>query len=137
MREAIPYLIFDGNCREAMTFYQSCLGGELYMMTFGEAAQKTPPEAKDLLMHARLTNGSTVLMASDNAFEKGYTQGNSSWMCLTCDSNEEVDRLYAALNGGGKDSVAPHDAFWGSYFSMFTDRFGFHWMLSHDRVQQK
>jgi PhnB protein len=37
MKEATPYLIFNGNCREAMTFYQSCLGGELNVMTFGEA----------------------------------------------------------------------------------------------------
>ena len=24
-----PFLLFDGNCAEAMAFYQSCLGGEL------------------------------------------------------------------------------------------------------------
>jgi PhnB protein len=31
MKEATPYLVFNGNCREAMTFYQSCLGGEQRM----------------------------------------------------------------------------------------------------------
>ena len=25
----MPYLLFDGNCAEAMAFYQGCLGGEL------------------------------------------------------------------------------------------------------------
>lgn len=24
-----PFLLFDGNCAEAMKFYQSCFGGEL------------------------------------------------------------------------------------------------------------
>ncbi len=24
-----PFLLFEGNCAEAMQFYQSCLGGEL------------------------------------------------------------------------------------------------------------
>jgi uncharacterized glyoxalase superfamily protein PhnB len=24
-----PFLLFDGNCAEAMVFYQACLGGEL------------------------------------------------------------------------------------------------------------
>lgn len=44
MKEITPYLNFDGNCREAMTFYQRCLGGELNVMTFGEAGFDSPPE---------------------------------------------------------------------------------------------
>ena len=31
-----PYLTFPGTAREAMTFYQSVLGGELTISTFGE-----------------------------------------------------------------------------------------------------
>ena len=27
MKAITPYLVFDGNCREAMTFYQQALGG--------------------------------------------------------------------------------------------------------------
>jgi len=136
MKGATPYLIFDGNCREAMTFYQSCLGGELYTMTFGEAQQNAPPEAKDRLIHARLASGSMALMASDNMPGMDYKQGNNVWINLDCDSDAEVDKVYAAMNGGGKDSMAPHDAFWGAYFSMFTDRFGFNWMLSHGKPNQ-
>lgn len=37
MKEITPYLNFGGNCREAMTFYQRCLGGELTVGTFGES----------------------------------------------------------------------------------------------------
>ena len=32
-----PYLNFDGNAREAMEFYQSVLGGELLVHTFGDS----------------------------------------------------------------------------------------------------
>jgi uncharacterized glyoxalase superfamily protein PhnB len=38
-----PYLLFNGNCREAMSFYQGCFGGQLSLMTIGE-----PPMAKDM-----------------------------------------------------------------------------------------
>jgi PhnB protein len=136
MKGATPYLIFNGNCREAMTFYQSCLGGELNVMTFGEAGQKSAPEEKDRVMHARLANGSLVLMASDNMPGMDYTQGNNVWTTLDFDSDEEVDRLYAILNAGGKDAMAPSDTFWGAYFAMLTDRFGFHWMLNHGKPNQ-
>lgn len=133
MNGTTPYLIFNGNCREAMTFYQSCLGGELATMTFGEAQQNTAPEAKDRLIHARLANGPMVLMASDNMPGMDYRQGNDVFNSLDCDSDEEVDKLYAALSSGGKTSMPPADAFWGAYFAMFTDRFGFNWMLSHGK----
>ncbi len=31
------YLTFNGNCREAMTFYSDCLEGELTFQTIGES----------------------------------------------------------------------------------------------------
>ena len=35
-----PYLLFDGNCAEAMTFYKACLGGELTITTLGDSPMK-------------------------------------------------------------------------------------------------
>lgn len=136
MKEITPYLNFDGNCREAMTFYQRCLGGELHVMTFGEGEFDSPPEAKDRLIHARLTRGSTVLMASDTMPGMPYRQGNSAWLNLSCESAEEVDRLYPALADGGSGAMPPHDSFWGARFAMLTDRFGVHWMLNYERAKQ-
>ena len=31
------YLTFNGNCREAMSFYQDCLGGDLVLQTIGDS----------------------------------------------------------------------------------------------------
>ena len=31
MTNAVAYLFFDGNCREAATFYSKCLGAELFL----------------------------------------------------------------------------------------------------------
>ena len=31
-----PFLLFDGNCAEAMAFYQACLGGELTVTKVGD-----------------------------------------------------------------------------------------------------
>lgn len=132
MKEITPYLNFDGNCREAMTFYQQCLGGELNITTFGESGFDSPGETRDRLMHARLTGGSTLLMASDTMPGMQYQQGNNVWLSLACESAEEVDKLYPVLSDGGKGTMAPNDPFWGGRFAMLTDRFGVHWMLSHE-----
>ena len=37
------YLNFDGNCREAMTFYQQALGAEMEVQTFGDVKMEMPP----------------------------------------------------------------------------------------------
>ncbi|MDQ2888956.1 MAG: VOC family protein [Gemmatimonadota bacterium] len=136
MGAIVPYLNFDGNCREAMKFYNECLGGDLALTTFGEVDAKTAPESRDRLMHARITKDSKVLlMASDTMTGMPYVRGTNFWLSLGCDTDQEVDKLYGLLAAGGKESMAPHDAFWNARFAMFTDKYGINWMLNHERMQ--
>ena len=77
-----PYLNFNGKTAEAMRFYQSILGGELTMQTFGEAKMAQSPEEKDLIVHAALTNGSLSLMASDTHPNQPTKFGDNVHMSL-------------------------------------------------------
>jgi PhnB protein len=133
MTEIVTYLNFDGNAREAMTFYAKCLGAELQLMPFSEMPGNHPPEAKDRIMHARIskgTNGSTALMASDTMPGMAFHPGNNFSVSVQCESMEEIDRIFAALSEGGKISMPLADQFWGARFGMLTDKFGVHWMLN-------
>ena len=63
-----PYLLFDGNCEEALGAYAKILGGKIVaMMPFAESpmADKTPAEWRKKILHARLEFGDNALMASD------------------------------------------------------------------------
>jgi PhnB protein len=138
MKEINAYLIFNGNCREAMTFYQKCLGAELQMMPFSDMpGDKVPPEAKDRLMHARLTKGATVLMASDNMPGMPFQQGDNFSVSLNCDSVQEIEKLFSGLSDNGKVTMPLGETFWAARFGMFTDQFGINWMLNLDKPQQK
>ena len=135
MPVATPYLNFDGDCREAMKFYHECLGGELTVMTFGEIDPNTVPEAKNRVMHAKITNGqATVIMASDTMVGTPYLRGNGVFISLNCATDEEVDSLFSSMSAGGKATMEPQDTFWNAHFAMFTDKFGFNWMLNHDKA---
>lgn len=136
MKEIQPYLIFDGDCREAMTFYAKCIGAELQTSTFGEADPKTPPEGKDRLIHARLAKNATVLMASDSGPGMPVRKGDNVWLSFSCESDAEVESLFKSLGAAGKTTMAPHDAFWGARFAMLADRFGINWMLNHERPKK-
>ena len=131
MKSFGPYLHFDGNTREAMTFYQKCLDAELEIQTFGDV--KAPfPGSEDRVMHARLSKGSAVLMASDPMADAPFIPGNNVWLSQDCESIEEIERLFLAFGEGGHVIMPLEDTFWGARFGMLTDKFGTQWMFNHE-----
>ena len=119
------YLNFDGNCREAMTFYKECLGGEVFFMPF-------EGQAKDRIMHASLKTGPAVLMASDTMPEHKHQPGNNFAVAVACESAEEIERVFAAFAAKGKVAMPLADMFWGARFGMIADQFGINWMFNFE-----
>lgn len=137
------YLTFNGNCKEAFDFYRSVLGGNYsHFNTFGEMPQDegTPPihkEDKNKVMHVSLPiSEHTVLMGSDTGGEwaKDFKQGNNFSVSISTDEKEEADRIFKGLSKGGNVMMPMNNTFWGSYFGMFTDKFGVNWMVSFDKT---
>lgn len=124
------FLLFNGNCREAMEFYRTCLGGELQLNTVGESpvAAQMPPEKHDKIIYSMLTSGDIVLMASDMVGDEEYGHGNTAFLCLVCDSDQELDTLFSKLSDGGSITQRPKQDFFGR-FGALTDRYGFSWMF--------
>jgi len=129
------YLTFAGNCREAMTFYKECLGGELTLQTIGESpmAGKLPPQMKECILHATLTKGAMVLMGSDMVDEKGLVKGNAVSLTLECSSEKEIRAFYGNLSAEGEATHPLEDTFWGALFGDLTDKFGNHWLFNFDK----
>jgi PhnB protein len=136
MAQVNAYLHFDGNCRQAMTFYKESLGGELNVMTMGESpmAAQTPPEAKDKVMHSQLKNGAFVIMASDMTGPGGLKKGSQISLTIDCSSNKEADVFFSKLSAGGKVAHPMKEEFFG-YYGDLTDKFGIDWMVSHMKPQ--
>ena len=131
-REITPYLMFDGSCKAAMTFYQQVLGGKLDVMTYGQSDPNASAADKDKVIHARLESGQTVIMASDSGHGIAVKDGDDVWLSLQCGPASEVDAIYAKLSAGGQTPQPPQDAFWGARFGMLVDKFGVQWMLNSD-----
>lgn len=67
MLNTMPFLLFDGNCAEAMAFYQSCLGGELTVTKAADTPMRAqlPPEQHQRVVNAHLKHNAVGLTASD------------------------------------------------------------------------
>jgi PhnB protein len=132
MKSVTTYLMFSGNCRQAMTFYQQGLGGDLELRPFPDDQGKPSTDPNAGIMHARLTRaGAPILMASDTP--SGETiQGNNFNVSIDCESLDELERYFNALSQGGKVRLPLSDMFWGARFGMLTDQFGIQWMFNYD-----
>ena len=125
------YLFFDGNCAEAMRFYERTLGGKIEMsMTYGESPepQQCPAGSQDRIMHSSLDIDGRRLMASDTP--AGQSKGmNGFALSLNYPTVDEARRVFDALCEGGSAMMPFSKTFWAEGFGMLTDRFGTPWMV--------
>jgi PhnB protein len=132
MNKLIIYLTFNGNCREAMKFYQRCLGGDLYFQTIAESpmAEKLPDHMKNYILQAVLQKDDVQLMASDMVADEGLKKGNAISICVNCNSKQELKTLYSRLSKGVWSSRPIEKTFWNSWFAELKDKYGNHWLLN-------
>lgn len=129
--QVVPYLSFNGNCREAFELYREVLGGTLgEFHTFGEMPGEVPPAVRDLVMHARLdVAGGGALMGSD-AWEGMFEPCQGMSVSLHPSSVSEGRRIFQKLAEGGAVTMPFEPTFWCPGFGMLKDRFGISWMLN-------
>lgn len=124
-----PYLAFNGNCNEAMNFYKTVFGGKLEIKTFADMPGETSEKEKNKVMHARLLFNDMEIMASDSMRGQEAVNGTSVALSLEYEDLKEAERIFKELSEEGKVLMPFEKAFWGAKFGMFTDKFGFQWMV--------
>ncbi|MGC4038999.1 MAG: VOC family protein [Chitinophagaceae bacterium] len=124
-----PYLNFFGRCKEAMNFYKEVFGGELTINLAGDSPAKDqmPPELHDKVLHSHLKNATLDIMATDMA-PTSPVEGNTVYLAVICNGEDEVKNLFAKLSEGGKIEQPLQKAFFG-WFGSLEDKFGKHWMF--------
>jgi PhnB protein len=133
------YLTFNGNCAEAMHFYEKVLDAKLEMlMTAGQSpmAAQVPAEYADRVVHARLALNGGVLMASDVMPGCGGTfNGMHGFsMTVTYPTAEEAARRFDALSAGANVTMPLQKTFYAEASGMLTDRFGMPWIINGNLI---
>ena len=130
-----PYLNFDGDCEAAFRFYAEVLGGRIEtMMTHRDSpvAADTPVEWQDKILHAYLTVGDAVLMASD-APPGMYSRPQGLYVSIGLSDPAQAERIFKALADGGTVQMPFEETFWAYRFGMLVDRFGTPWMINCEK----
>ncbi|MGA2524868.1 MAG: VOC family protein [Candidatus Bathyarchaeia archaeon] len=136
MIKTYPFLLFDGNCAEAMTFYHKCLGGELSLTRLGDTPMKEmfPPEKRNRIINAHLKNGDVDISATDWMASPAFNpvQGNTFAIFVTGKTYDELKAVFDKLSEGADKTPVRfqelHDLPIGVY-GQFHDKYGVPWIF--------
>ena len=129
-----PYLIFNGNCEEALKFYEQTLEGKIEALFHFEgtpAAESAPPEWRHKVLHATLVVDDQRLMASD-APPGHYEQPKGISVSISLKDRARGEKIFNALAENGTVQMPFAATFWSSGFGMCIDRFGIPWLVNCD-----
>jgi PhnB protein len=134
--QVIAYWSFNGNCREAMQFYQQVFGAELLLQSLADTAPSRlfPPAMERLILQARLTLRNGILLASDLSDSIPLSHGNAFAIRIETDDPGEFQYYHKQLakKGACSRSILPANAL--LYTANICDQFGHHWILSCNRA---
>lgn len=128
-----PFLLFDGNCAEAMTFYQSCLGGELTITRLSDMPMKDqyPPEQQHKVVNAHLKSGAITFSATDWLHPtRAPKQGNMVGLIVRGDTATELQPIFDRLAVGADARLLDplRDMPFGTYGHL-ADKYGVPWFF--------
>ena len=127
-----PYLSFNGNCGDALKFYQKVLGAKIestHPWGGGPPEMQIPPDYKDKLMHAQITIDGEVLMAAD-APPGQYHKPQGIAVSLQVEDPADAEKRFKALAEGGTVTMPFGKTFFSKGFGTCRDQFGIPWMVN-------
>ncbi|MFN7994877.1 MAG: glyoxalase/bleomycin resistance/extradiol dioxygenase family protein [Bryobacteraceae bacterium] len=125
-----PYIIFRGNCRQAIEFYKNAVDAEvLFSQIMGESPMSDMGPAENILHCTIKVGDSTIMMCDDPRPDAALAGGNIS-MAIGLDDPERAKQLFGNLAKGGSVLMPLEKTYWAEAFGMVTDKFGVKWMVN-------
>jgi predicted 3-demethylubiquinone-9 3-methyltransferase (glyoxalase superfamily) len=128
MKSMRPFLMFEGNAEQAMNMYASVFPGAaiLDITRYGSGEQGSEGSVK---LASFSVAGQTVLCI-DSPVKHAFTFTPASSLFVECESEDEIDRIAAALGDGGAVLMPLADYGFSRRFTWLNDRFGVSWQLN-------
>jgi PhnB protein len=139
MLNLTPFLLFDGNCAEAMEFYQTCLGGDLMITKMGDTPMRNqmPAELHSKVAHAHLKSGVIEFSATDWMHAtRRPKQGNTVALYLNGGKYVELRAIFDCLAVGADPELLDdlRELPFGSYGHL-ADKYGVHWFFQGEKQE--
>lgn len=140
MLQTTPFLLFDGNCAEAMTFYHQCLGGELTLTKLEDTPMKAqfPSEKHNRMINAHLKSEAIEISAADWMASPALEpkQGNTYAIFVLGGTYDELKTVFDKLAEGAEKEWFEelHSMPFGTY-GQFYDKYGVQWIFKGEKKE--
>jgi len=127
-KKITTFLMFEGAAEAAMTYYISLFDdAEIVNLTrYGAEAQGT----EGSVQHATFSLAGEQFMCIDSPAQHGFTFTPAISLFVQCETEAELDRLYAALAEQGTELMPLGNYGFSTKFGWVNDRFGVSWQLN-------
>lgn len=127
-----PYLVFNGNCKEALAYYQKVFGSETARsMPYGEyvpdGIKMVPSDLSTWTLHAEMQICGTNIWFADEI--EDLAKGDIVRLTATVPSSQEADEIFNKLKDNGKITLPPTETFYSTFHGALIDKFGVHWNI--------
>lgn len=138
-----PYLNFNGNCAEAVEFYEKVFGVKALTLRYSDTARfdssyKVAEGTENWVMHSNmiLPDGNMIQFC-DMPKSEWHGGGNLVSLTITLKTESEVKAIFNALKDGGEVGMEPTFTFWSPCYCSLKDKFGIYWALMQDSETAK
>ena len=128
MQKVTTFPMFTGKAEEAMTFYTSLFKqSQIRRLT-----RYGPNEAgvEGTVQHALFTLNGQEFMCVDSSVQHAFTFTPSISLYVRCDTEAEIDTLFARLSEGGQVFMPLSNYGFSAKFAWIADPFGVSWQLN-------
>jgi predicted 3-demethylubiquinone-9 3-methyltransferase (glyoxalase superfamily) len=128
MKSVTPFLMFEGNAEQAMNLYVSVFQGATILGIARYGAGE--PVAEGTVKLASVSIAGQIVKCFNSPVKHAFTLTPASSLFVECESEEEIDRIAAALGDGGGVLMPLADYGFSRRFTWLNDRFGVSWQLN-------
>ena len=116
--QAVPYLYFNGDAEEAVSFYVEALKADppQIMRYKQQPYPDMPAENAEKILHAEMIVSGCSFYLSDTVGSDAVQVGNNLQINLNCDSEEQLHWIYAHLKRGRENQNGAAGHFLGFCF---------------------
>lgn len=128
-----PYIIFHGECKEALEFYQEVFHcsvkiKQLYEDYVPEGLKDIPPDLAQWVLHAELDICGTGVWFADEAVDP-INKGNHLRLTVTVPTREEAQEIYERFIEGARIVLPPTETFYSTFHAEIFDKYGIGWSI--------
>ncbi|ASS67539.1 MULTISPECIES: VOC family protein [unclassified Paenibacillus] len=128
MNKVTPFLMFEGNAEAAMKVYVSVIEDSEIKSITRYGADEPGPEGT--VKQAVFSLKGQEIMCIDSFVKHAFTFTPSFSLFLACDTEEEVERVFARLSEDGEVLMPLGEYPFSRKFGWIVDKFGVSWQLA-------